>query len=204
MSEPTDISTPATTDAPKPRRAPRKTPVKKAPEAKKVSVRKSAVKKETLEVEDAMIPPTTVAMESEVRSAPTPARGSYMEAIGRRKTSVARVRLQRGGKQPSITVNGRPWQQYFPTEVLQLTVSSPLKAVGQWDRHEITCLVRGGGTMGQAEAVRHGISRLMLELNPVFRKALKKSGFLTRDPRKKERKKYGLKGARRAPQFSKR
>ncbi|MBI5135581.1 30S ribosomal protein S9 [Candidatus Uhrbacteria bacterium] len=202
MPEPTATTTPVQseqTEPAKPRRASRKSATAKSDAVRKTSPRKTAVKKET--EEPSLVP---APIESEVRAVQVANRGTYIEAVGRRKTSVARVRLQRGGKSASITVNGRPWEEYFPTEVLQLMVSSPLKAVGQWERHEITCKVSGGGTMGQAEAVRHGISRLMLELNPVFRKALKKSGYLTRDPRRRERKKPGLKGARRAPQFSKR
>lgn len=128
---------------------------------------------------------------------------TYMESVGRRKRAIARVRLWKGGKF-SIVVNKKPWTEYFPTELLQLTVSSPFKAVGQWERHEITCVVKGGGPNGQAEAVRHGVAQVLLQLNPVFRKALKKAGFLKRDPREKERKKYGLRGARRAPQWQKR
>lgn len=198
---PTTVTgTAAVEPAAKPRRAPRKVNASKTTDAKK-PVRR-VVKKEEVEEEEA---PTTEVVETSESLAEEPIKmtRSYIEAVGRRKTAVARVRLWRGGK-PSIVVNGRPWDTYFPTEVLQIAVSSPLKAVGQWDRHEITCLVKGGGTAGQAEAVRHGISRVMLELNPVFRKALKKSGFLTRDPRRRERKKPGLYGARRAPQFSKR
>ncbi len=183
----------------KPKRSPRKV-APKATDAKK-PVRRVAKKEET---EGEELPATEVVDDSQpLAEEPIKMTRSYIEAVGRRKTAVARVRLWRGVK-PSIVVNGKPWDTYFPTEVLQIAVSSPLKAVGQWDRHEITCLVKGGGTAGQAEAVRHGISRVMLELNPVFRKALKKSGYLTRDPRRRERKKPGLYGARRAPQFSKR
>gem|GEM_PF-216762 len=184
--------------AAKPRRAPRKVSAKTT-EVKKPVVKRAAKKEESDIVSDVQEVATLEALGDE----PLKITRSYIEAVGRRKTAVARVRLWRGGK-PSIVVNGKPWDTYFPTEVLQISVSSPLKAVGQWDRHEITCLVKGGGTAGQAEAVRHGISRVMLELNPVFRKALKKSGYLTRDPRRRERKKPGLYGARRAPQFSKR
>jgi len=183
--------------AAKPKRAPRKVAPKATDPKKPV---RRVVKKEESEDEEVA---AEGAPEESLSEEPIKMTRSYIEAVGRRKTAVARVRLWRGGK-PSIVVNGKPWDTYFPTEVLQIAVSSPLKAVGQWDRHEITCLVKGGGTAGQAEAVRHGISRLMLELNPVFRKALKKSGYLTRDPRRRERKKPGLYGARRAPQFSKR
>ncbi len=129
---------------------------------------------------------------------------AYLESVGRRKTAIARVRLWKGAGKSTVTVNDKPWDTYFATEMLQNTVSSPLKTVGQWGKIELTCRVNGGGTIGQAEAVRHGIARVLLLLNPVFRKALKKAGFLKRDPREKERKKYGLYGARRAPQFSKR
>lgn len=134
----------------------------------------------------------------------SPKERSYLEAVGRRKSAAARVRLWRAGKVVGVVVNQRPLDRYFPSAELQGTVLSPLKAVGQMDRLELTVIVKGGGTMAQAQAVRHGISRVLLQLNPVFRRALKKLGYLTRDPREKERKKPGLKGARRAPQWQKR
>lgn len=121
---------------------------------------------------------------------------------GRRKHSVARVRLYAG--EGNITINNRPIDEYFGLETLKAIVKQPLELTETIGKFDITVNVVGGGVSGQAGAIRHGISRALLEFNPELRPALKKAGFLTRDPRMKERKKYGLKGARRAPQFSKR
>ncbi len=129
--------------------------------------------------------------------------GSFIPAVGRRKTSVARVRLIKNGK-GAITVNGKPFDQYFTTYDLRATITDPLKVTGQEGAVDVSAKVNGGGIRGQAEAVRHGMSRALVELNPTFRKSLKKLGYLTRDARKRERKKFGLKSARRAPQWSKR
>ena len=121
---------------------------------------------------------------------------------GRRKTSVARVYLIPGtGK---ITINKRDIDEYLGLEVLKLTVRQPLVATETLDKFDVAVNVVGGGISGQAGAIRHGISRALLQVDEEFRPVLKKAGFLTRDPRMKERKKYGLKAARRAPQFSKR
>ena len=121
---------------------------------------------------------------------------------GRRKSSVARVYLVPGtGK---ITVNKRDIDDYFGLETLKLIIRQPLELTSTLGKFDIKVNVFGGGSTGQAGAIRHGISRALLEADIEFRPALKKAGFLTRDPRMKERKKYGLKGARRAPQFSKR
>ena len=121
---------------------------------------------------------------------------------GRRKSSVARVYLVPGSGK--ITVNKRDIEEYFGLETLKLIIRQPLEVTGTTGKFDININVCGGGTTGQAGAIRHGISRALLEADSDFRPALKKAGFLTRDPRMKERKKYGLKGARRAPQFSKR
>ena len=121
---------------------------------------------------------------------------------GRRKSSVARVYLVPGSGK--ITVNKRDIEEYFGLETLKLIIRQPLEVTGTTDKFDISINVCGGGTTGQAGAIRHGISRALLEADSDFRPALKKAGFLTRDPRMKERKKYGLKAARRAPQFSKR
>ncbi len=129
--------------------------------------------------------------------------GSFIPAIGRRKTSVARIRLIKNGK-GTITVNGKLYSEYFGTYDLRDEIISPLKVTGQETAVDVSARVLGGGIRGQAEAVRHGISRALIQLNPTFRKTLKKLGYLMRDPRKKERKKFGLKGARRSPQWSKR
>ena len=121
---------------------------------------------------------------------------------GRRKSSVARVYLSAG--KGEITINGRSIDEYFGTEILKTIVRQPLVVTDTEGKFDINVTVKGGGTTGQAGAVRHGISRALLEADADYRPALKKEGFLTRDPRMKERKKYGLKKARRAPQFSKR
>ncbi|MFR8192429.1 MAG: 30S ribosomal protein S9 [Lachnospirales bacterium] len=121
---------------------------------------------------------------------------------GRRKSSVARVYLVPGSGK--ITVNKRDIEEYFGLETLKLIIRQPLEVTGTTGKFDININVCGGGTTGQAGAIRHGISRALLEADSDFRPALKKAGFLTRDPRMKERKKYGLKAARRAPQFSKR
>ncbi|MBQ9199670.1 MAG: 30S ribosomal protein S9 [Lachnospiraceae bacterium] len=121
---------------------------------------------------------------------------------GRRKSSVARVRLYPGSGK--ITINGRDIDDYFGLETLKLIVRQPLSLTETTEQLDVVATVEGGGVTGQAGAIRHGISRALLVFNPELRAALKKAGFLTRDPRMKERKKYGLKAARRAPQFSKR
>ena len=121
---------------------------------------------------------------------------------GRRKKSIARVRLVEG--KGDITVNGVSLDEYFGTEILKVIVKQPLTATNTVSKYDIICKVEGGGYTGQAGAVRHGIARALLEANSEYRPILKSNGFLTRDPRMKERKKYGLKKARKAPQFSKR
>ena len=126
----------------------------------------------------------------------------YFYGTGRRKSSVARVRVYSG--EGKITVNGRDIDDYFGLETLKLIVRQPLALTETADKFDVVCTVQGGGVTGQAGAIRHGLSRALLQYDAELRSALKKAGFLTRDPRMKERKKYGLKGARRAPQFSKR
>lgn len=121
---------------------------------------------------------------------------------GRRKKSIARVYLTPG--KGNITINKRPIDEYFGLETLKVIVRQPLAATDTAEKFDILVNVHGGGYTGQAGAIRHGISRALLEADADYRPILKKAGFLTRDPRMKERKKYGLKGARRAPQFSKR
>ena len=127
---------------------------------------------------------------------------AYFYGTGRRKKSVARVRLYPGNG--NITVNGRNIDEYFGLETLKLIVRQPLALTGTAEKFDVICKVAGGGVTGQAGAIRHGISRALLLADENYRAELKKAGFLTRDPRMKERKKYGLKAARRAPQFSKR
>ena len=121
---------------------------------------------------------------------------------GRRKKSIARVYLVPGNG--NITINKRSIDEYFGLETLKVVVSQPLEATSTGDKFDVVVNVHGGGFTGQAGAIRHGLSRALLQVDSEFRPILKKAGYLTRDPRMKERKKYGLKAARRAPQFSKR
>ena len=121
---------------------------------------------------------------------------------GRRKSSIARVRLVEG--KGTITINGKDIDEYLGQETLKVIVRQPLTATNTTDKYDVICTVQGGGFTGQAGAIRLGIARALLEANGEYRPVLKAAGFLTRDPRMKERKKYGLKKARKAPQFSKR
>ena len=127
----------------------------------------------------------------------------YSYGTGRRKSSVARVRVYENGT-GSIIINGRDIDEYFGLDTLKLVVRQPLVTTDMVGKVDVVVNVCGGGVSGQAGAIRHGISRALLSVNPEYRPSLKAAGFLTRDPRMKERKKYGLKAARRAPQFSKR
>ena len=145
---------------------------------------------------DAMIPE---AIERELASKPD----RYFEAVGRRKTAVARVRLfTRGEKQ--FLVNGKPYQEYFLIEEDRQTVTASMRKMKCLDKFKVTVIVRGGGRNAQAEAVRHGTARVLVDFNNNFKKRLRKVGYLTRDPRMRERKKFGLKRARKAPQWAKR
>lgn len=126
----------------------------------------------------------------------------YYYGTGRRKHSVSRVRVYPGSG--TITINDRDVEEYFGLDTLKYIVRQPLALTGTLEKFDIICTVKGGGVTGQAGAIRHGISRALLQYSEELRPVLKKAGFLTRDPRMKERKKYGLKAARRAPQFSKR
>ena len=127
----------------------------------------------------------------------------YLYGTGRRKSSVARVHLFPNGT-GSITINGRDIDEYFGLETLKVIVRQPLAATETADKFDVIVNVHGGGYTGQAGAIRHGVARALLQADNDYRPVLKAAGFLTRDPRMKERKKYGLKAARRAPQFSKR
>ena len=127
----------------------------------------------------------------------------YFYGTGRRKSSIARVRVYENGT-GAITINGRDIDDYFGLETLKLIVRQPLATTEMMGKVDLVVTVAGGGVSGQAGAIRHGVSRALVVLNPEYRAALKAAGFMTRDPRMKERKKYGLKAARRAPQFSKR
>ena len=127
----------------------------------------------------------------------------YLYGTGRRKSSVARVHLFPNGT-GAITINGRDIDEYFGLETLKMVVRQPLEATGNTGKMDIVATVTGGGVSGQAGAIRHGIARAMLQAGEEYKPLLKKAGLLTRDPRMKERKKYGLKAARKASQFSKR
>ena len=184
----------------------KKTAAKKAP-APKMSRPKPSLavadrpKKEKIEAVNPEVLPVIEPMladSAELKGAPR-----YFYAIGRRKRASAIVRLFTRGS-GEITINKSPWEKYFPTKQLTQVVEAPLIEAGQRNNVNVEVTVEGGGKQGQAGAVSLGISRALLKLNPVFRRALRRHGFLTRDSREKERKKYGLKKARRAPQFAKR
>ncbi len=157
------------------------------------------------------MPKTTTKAKTEKKSAPEaqtvaekkPALQEYFYGCGKRKTSIARVRLYPKGK-GLVTVNNRPMQEYFTMSTSAGTIMAPLKLTSLAKDFDISALIKGGGVNSQAEALRHGIARALLVYNDTLRGTLKKAGFLTRDARIKERKKPGLKRARRAPQFSKR
>ena len=127
---------------------------------------------------------------------------NYFYGTGRRKSSVARVRLLPGTG--NVTINGRTMDEYFGLETLRMLVRQPLELTNTMGKFDVVVNVCGGGVSGQAGAIRHGITRALIESDETLKAVLKKAGFVTRDPRMKERKKYGLKAARRAPQFSKR
>lgn len=165
----------------------KKTTTKKVKKAKRVEKKTTTKKKVT---------------KKEVKK-PRPKPARYFETIGRRKTAVARVRLFTQGEK-TILVNGKPYQDFFPTLELQQIANASLERMKAFDKFRVSVKVRGGGVHAQAEAVRHGIARALVEFNPDFRKRLRRAGYLTRDPRMRERKKFGLKRARRAPQWSKR
>jgi len=133
----------------------------------------------------------------------TAKKGKYIEAVGRRKTSVARVRITEAPKN-SFLINEKSLEEYFPTAEMQEVVKDPLNKVEFPTKYSVSVLVKGGGIHSQSEAVRHGISRALIEVDAELRKELKPLGFLKRDPRMKERRKFGLKKARKSPQWSKR
>lgn len=172
--------------------------VKKSPETKEA---KPVELVEPVKVEDEVdgILPENPDLEKELALKPD----RYFEAVGRRKTAVARVRLfTRGEKQ--FLVNGKPYEQYFTIAEDQQKATSSMRKMKCLDKFKITVMVRGGGRNAQAEAVRHGTARVLVDFNNNFKKRLRKVGYLTRDPRMRERKKFGLKRARKAPQWAKR
>lgn len=179
---------------------PKKKPAKKEPQEAMVAEQQAPATEEEMAA-DAVV-------EAMVAEAPEDDRiagkkgGRYFEAVGRRKTASARVRIFT--KPGDFTVNEKLYSEYFPTVVLQKIVEDALQKMKLFGRFRVSVMVQGGGMRGQAEALRHGLSRALTKFNPDFRKRLKRAGFLTRDDRMKERKKFGLKKARRAPQWAKR
>ncbi len=175
------------------------------PKIKKTTTEKTTEKKKPKKIEKKVIKKSEAkkkVSEEEIKIlAPKP--GRYFEAVGRRKTAVARVRLFTQGEK-IILVNEKPYQNYFPTLDLQQTATASLTKMKAVDKFRVSVKVKGGGLHAQAEAIRHGIARALVEFNPDFRKRLRRVGYLTRDPRMRERKKFGLKRARRAPQWAKR
>ncbi|MBI5077670.1 30S ribosomal protein S9 [Candidatus Falkowbacteria bacterium] len=179
-------------------------PVKRQEKAKKavVKVKKEARPAKALDkAEEPKIEPVIESVKEIGEDAKK--KSEYLFGLGRRKTSIAQVRIYKKGE-GRITINGKELKEYFHALELRERIFSPFKIAGQADKLDLTAKVQGGGICSQAEAVRHGVSRALLQLNPNFRKPLKKAGFLTRDPRRKERKKPGLKRARKAPQWQKR
>jgi len=179
----------------KPKAVAEKEPKKEA--KKKVVAKKAEPVLEVLTAEEAV---PVVEIEADDKSG---SKKTYLYAVGRRKESIAQVRLIKNGS-GKVIVNGRELANYFGSPLLQEIVTAALKVVGQDDKLDISAQVSGGGLTGQAESIRMGVSRALLLLNPVFRKSLRRHGYLTRDSRMKERKKPGLKRARRAPQWQKR
>jgi small subunit ribosomal protein S9 len=188
----------------------------KKPAAKKTTAKKAAAKKPAAKKATAKTPAVKPAATAKKVAAKSPQRAAerrearekrpegYVYAVGRRKRAVAQTKLWPEQKKTEITVNGKDYTEYFTVYVQREAVLSPLKAVGLDDSVKIEVKVQGGGMNGQSEAVRLGVSRALLLINPEYRLTLKKLGYLMRDPREKERRKYGLKKARRAPQWSKR
>lgn len=172
-----------------------KTTRKKPSSAKATKGKKKEVKKKK-EIKK-------IKIEKEKKTKPAVKVLKYYEATGRRKTSVARVRVWTKGEREFL-INQKPLESYFPSFELQKTALDSLEKMKCVEKFKVSVVVRGGGLSGQAEAVRHGIARALVLFNPDFRKRLKKAGFLKRDSRMRERKKFGLKRARRAPQWKKR
>jgi small subunit ribosomal protein S9 len=163
-------------------------------------VKKPVLEKEPEKEIKQKIPAQEEVSEIEIKGAKN---NKYFEEVGKRKTAKARVRLFTRGEKAFI-VNDKTYKEYFPTLDLQKIASASLDKMKLLERFRIQAIVRGGGTRAQAEAVRHAIAKILVQVNPIFRKRLKKHGFLTRDSRMRERKKFGLKRARRAPQWKKR
>lgn len=177
---------------------------------KEITTKAKAIKKEKPKADEKNIVEEIIATEPEINNDILDVdnfvfdtKKKYFEAVGRRKNATARVRLYTQNKK-GVTINDKPYQDYFKTDILQKTIISPLEKLKCLDKFGFEIKVNGGGLSGQAGAIRHAISRVLVLLNPYFKKRLKKSGYLTRDSRMRERKKPGLNRARRAPQWSKR
>jgi small subunit ribosomal protein S9 len=168
--------------------------------AEKIVIKEPVSDKEPKKEIKEEVPVSESVSEIEIKGAKN---NKYFEEVGKRKTAKARVRLFTRGEKAFI-INDKPCKEYFPTLDLQKIASASLDKMKLLDRFRIQAIVRGGGTRAQAEAVRHAIAKILVQVNPIFRKRLKKHGFLTRDSRMRERKKFGLKRARRAPQWKKR
>lgn len=172
----------------------------------KVKTKKNIVKKKTTEIKPEKKEKETEKLENIAEDATEDAANkklAYYYAVGRRKRAIAEVRLYKKGE-GEIKINTKEIKEYFPREEWQSIILAPLKAMGQTTKLNVQAKIKGGGVKSQAEAIQLGVARALLKLNPIFKRGLKKHGYLTRDPRVKERKKYGLRGARRAPQWSKR
>ncbi len=180
----------------------KKAPVKKREAVARAKELEVEMPKEPVEVELEMAEKMDEAGGAEKRSK------KYFEAVGRRKTAIARVRLLTikpfEGDEGKITVNEKFYKEYFPTLTLQQSAEAALRRLKSLNRFEVVARVKGGGINAQSEALRHGLARALVLFNADFRKKLKKAGYMKRDPRAKERRKYGLKKARRAPQWAKR
>ncbi|MBU0476751.1 30S ribosomal protein S9 [Patescibacteria group bacterium] len=186
------VSLASSPEKPKTEKVSKEKKVKKINKAEKVEKKKKTTKAKEEKEKTIKEPSKTPSIDNR-----------YFEAVGRRKTSVARVRLfTKGGRE--FLVNDKSYNLYFPTLELQQIVIAPLERMKCLEKFKVVVLTKGGGVHSQAEAVRHGISRALLLFNPEFRKRLKKVGFLVRDSRMRERKKFGLKRARKGPQWSKR
>jgi len=186
------------------KKAAAKKPAAKKPAAKKAPANKPAAAKKPAGKKVVVKSAATRERAVERREAREKRPDGYFYAVGRRKRAVAQTKLYPEQKKLEVIINGRALLDYFPVIDMREAIMAPLKAVGLDEVVKVEVKVSGGGQRGQAEAVRHGISRALLLINPDYRLTLKKLGFLTRDPREKERRKYGLKKARRAPQWSKR
>ena len=176
--------------------------MKKAPVKKEKKVVKPRIK--PARTEAVLTPKAEAEAPVVVRQEKSPGHLPYLYAVGKRKSASARVRLYPKDNRGQVTVNGKDYKTYFPYFEFQNIIEQPLKKSGLLGKYFISVKVLGGGFRGQAEAVRHGLARVLLKLDETYRKSLRSEGWLTRDPREKERKKPGLKRARRAPQWQKR